>query len=420
MYRGLAVSTVLMFGLGACGSDPTVSGVPSPTESTSTLPAAEITSPTIAPPMTAPDVVETTPATDRADAYLAATTELYRRPLPDGHDFVVRLSTESYASVFGLVWNAPTGTAEKCLGDRALFLGVPGVIGWWGSAWTADKWFDEPTTAQPAELQASMMTADNPNAPAGYLVVRINTAAAEVVLSASDGTEVDRARVANGIAMVVMPERALGEGETVNNISVVVVAADGQQSAPLPLTPPERTTSPECGPGEQPVRSLPAAGVQPADSTAATAQIRQRYALLVDRSIPADQKPSDLLDDYTGVQAAIAGMDRGQYADVAASATYAIDELVFTSPDEAWFRYTITTSASTWPDRFGQAHLNGGIWQITRATVCQDLALAQSACNPNPLAVVPPDPGFDAAWQEWVSRAMLYSGNDGCPPLSQC
>jgi hypothetical protein len=30
---------------------------------------------------------------------------------------------------FGLTWRAPTGSAERCLGDRAAFLGVPGDIG---------------------------------------------------------------------------------------------------------------------------------------------------------------------------------------------------------------------------------------------------------------------------------------------------
>ena len=49
--------------------------------------------------------------------------------------------------MFGLVWNAPTGSAEMCLGDHALFLGVPGVIGAWGSAWVADAWADDPENA---------------------------------------------------------------------------------------------------------------------------------------------------------------------------------------------------------------------------------------------------------------------------------
>jgi hypothetical protein len=161
--------------------------------------------------------------------------------------------------------------------------------------------------------------------------------------------------------------------------------------------------------------------VQPADPAAAAAQIRQRHALLADRSVPADLRLADLLDDDTGVQAAIASLDDSPSREAAASATFAIDELVFTTPAEAWFRYTITTPSSTYGDRFGNAVFNGHVWQITRATICQDLALALSPCVPDPPMVEPPStPEWEAAWQEWISSAMLYTGNDGCRPLSQC
>jgi hypothetical protein len=221
--------------------------------------------------------------------------------------------------------------------------------------------------------------------------------------------------------MVVVDPLAKGEGSTVNDLSVTVIPANGQPSAPSPLAPAEWGAPSDCGPGDAPQRPLPAAGVQPADPGNATAQIRQRHALLVDRSMSHGRQLGDLLDDDTGVQSAIAQMDTGPYADVAATATYSIDELVFTQPEEAWFRYTITTSASTYGDRFGRAVFNGTVWQITRATICQDLALAQSPCDPTPPTVEPPStPEWDTAWQEWVSRAMLYTGNDGCPPLSQC
>jgi hypothetical protein len=298
---------------------------------------------------------------------------------------------------------------------------VPGDIGSWGSAWVTTRWFDDPKLTQPAVLQSSMSAAEETIPATEFLVVRTDADAATVVLAASDGTEVDRAPVANRIAMLVVAPRARVEGETVNDLSVRVVSPDGQESAPLPLAWPESDAPSECGPGDPPQRPLPPSGDQPADPDSAATEIRQRHALLVNRTIPADQKPSDLLDDNTGVQAAIAAMDAGQYRDLAASATYSIDELVFTQPNEAWFRYTITTSASTYADRFGTAVFNGDVWQITRATLCQDLALAQSKCEPEPSIVeLPPDPKWDAAWQEWVGRAMLYTGNDGCPPLSQC
>lgn len=419
----LAVAAVL--GLVACGNDRAVSGVPtSPAEHDSTSSSIEATVPTTPSttvlPVTTPSVAGSS-GSDPADAYLGATTEIYQRPLPDGRDFVVRLSNGSYAAVFGLTWTAPTGSADLCLGDHALFLGVPGDIGAWGSAWVAAPWFDDPKPTQPAVLQSSMSAAEQAIPPTEFLVVRTAPDAATVVLAASDGTEIDRAPVSNSIAMLVVAPQAKREGETVNDLSVGVVSADGQQSAPLPLAWPESAAPSECGPGDAPQRPLPPSGVQPANPDAAATAIRQRYELLVNRSIPADQKPSDLLDDNTGVQAAIAEMDSGPYRDTAASATYSINELVFTKPYEAWFRYTITTSASTFADRFGTAIFNGKVWQITRATICQDLALAQAKCRPEPPIVEPPpNPQWDAAWQEWTSRAMQYTGNDGCPPLSQC
>lgn len=417
--RAVAACAVLAMCVTACRETDSISGAPMPTENVPSTEPVATTADTIPPvPDTTSVVTATAAGTDLADAYLADTTEIYRRALPDGHDFVARLSNGSYASVFGMVWNAPTGTAETCLGDGALFVGIPGVMRSWGSAWTATRWFNALRSTQPAVLQTTM--AIDETSPGAYMVVRVDTDATELALFAGDGTEVDRAPVSHSIAVVVMPPEAWEEGETVENLTVRLTAADGTESAPVPLTYRDQTALPECGPGEAPVLALPAPGNQPADPAAAEALIRDRYALLVDQSIPADQKPSDLLDDYTGVQAAIAGMKRGQYADIAASATYAIDELVFTAPDEAWFRYTITTSASTWPDRFGQAMLNDGVWQITRATVCQDLALTQSPCNPNPSSVVPDDPKYEAAYQEWVSRAMLYPDGDGCAPLSNC
>lgn len=144
---------------------------------------------------------------------------MYRRTLPDGQDFVVRLSTEPYATVFRLSWTAPTGSAKRCLGDHAVFLGVPGDIGSWGPAWVAAPWFDAAVPTQPAVLLSSMWAAED-TVPATELLV-----------------------------------------------------------------------------------------VRTVDPTAAVAQISQRHALLVDRSVPLDRRPADLLDDDTGVQAAIAALD---------------------------------------------------------------------------------------------------------------
>ncbi|MEO8266548.1 MAG: hypothetical protein ABI706_13695 [Ilumatobacteraceae bacterium] len=387
----------------------TTSGTEQPATTTSTVPETTST------------VTATTDAIDQADIYLGTTTEIYRRALPNGDDFVARLSTEPYATVFGLNWTAPTGSATECLGDHAMFFGVPGRVGFWGSAWVASPWFDDTISTQPMVLQSSMSAAENTVPATQYLVVRTHGDAAEIVLSSIAGAELDRSDVINGIAMVVVEPNAQDDSQTVTDLQVTVVAKDGLPSATSRLAPFAPNVPAECGPGEAPQRPLPEPGAQPADSGAATTQIRQRHALLVDRSVPTSRKPADLLDDDMGVQDAIAALDEGQYRDIAASATYSIADLVFTKPDEAWFRYTITTTTTTYRDRFGIAVFDGKVWRITRATICQDLALALAPCLPTPPTIEPPStPEWEAAWQEWVSRANLYMGSDGCGPLSQC
>lgn len=419
--RAVAACAVLAMCAAACGDPDSISGPPAPTESVPSTESVDTTAsadtilpgPATAPPVTLADGV------DPADAYLDATTEIYSRTLPDGHEFVARLSNGSYADLFGYSWTAPTGSAELCLGDHALLIGVPGVVGWWGSAWTSSKWFNDILSTQPLTVQSTMEIGDN--SPAGtYLVLRTDTDSSEVILLSSVGTEIDRAPLVNGLAVVVMPPDAWQDGGSILDLAAQLVGVDGQSSAPTQLSYGDQTYPAECGPGEAPVRTLPTAGAQPADASTAEAQIRERYALLVDQTIPSDEKPTDLLDDDTGVDSAVATLNQGQYADDAANAIYTVDELVFTSPTEAWFLYTITTPASTFPGRFGQATFNGSVWQTTRATLCQDLSLAQAPCHPNPDSVVPIDPDFDAALAEWNSRAMLYPSGDGCPPLSQC
>lgn len=444
-FRSVTTTVVLVVACAACGStqiasdgserttEPappsTSTSTPEVHASSSAAPTTIETEDTTRRPTTVADVTSTTTASppaasvDPADVYLVATAEIYRRTLPDGQDFVVRLSSGSYASVFGLSWSGPTGSADECLGDYAMFLGVPGDIGSWGSAWTTVPWFDETDPTQPVGLQAMMHAAEESVLPTELIVIRVGPDAGELVLVTSDGAELDRAPVANGVGMVMLDSVAQQNGWTVDKLRVAVIEADGQRSELAPVLPPTQSTTinSDCGPGPAPQRSLPEAGTPPADAGGAEAEIRQRYGLLVDQSVPADQKPDDLLDDDTGVQAALVDLEEGPYAEAAATAVYTVGELVFTQPDEAWFRYTITTSSSVFADRFGRAVFNGSVWQITRATLCQDLALALALCEPDsPVVELPINPEWEAAWREWVSRAMLYTGNDGCAPLSQC
>ncbi|MCU1390057.1 MAG: hypothetical protein JWL72_3395 [Ilumatobacteraceae bacterium] len=453
LHHPARMSVLLLIGLVSCGDKPATqsagsqmaatSGVtvvpaaeattstPAVDETTSntalmasTTPAAATTIATTSPPPAGPtnsSVPGSTSTEDRTDQYLEQTKEIYRRVLPDGHDFVVRLSDETYATVFGLTWTAPTGSAATCLGDRAVFIGVPGQIGAWGSAWVVSPWFDQMDPAQPVGWEATMTAADTTSGPTQYILLRTGDDAREVVLSNSDGTERDRATVTNRVAMVAVVLDATGAAPGFNDLRVAVVGADRQASETIPLAPGARNAPSECGPGEAPHRPLPQAGLQPADPAAAEAEVRERYGLLVDQSINSDQKPTDLVDDNTGVADAVEQLHSGQYAEVAATARYSVDEFVFTKPDEAWFRYTIKTSLGEYADRFGIAVFNGTVWQTTRATICQDLALALAPCQPAPPPIeAPTTPEWEKAYQDWTARAQQYVGNDGCPPLSQC
>ncbi|MEO6124285.1 MAG: hypothetical protein ABIR32_11300 [Ilumatobacteraceae bacterium] len=391
------------------------------TASTTTAIAPYDTLGTVSPSTAGVDAPQTNASgADLADTYLGDTTEIYRRTLANGRDLVVRRSNGTYATVFGFSWTAPTGSAAECLGDHAVFLGVPGDIGPSGSAWTASTWFDEIANDAPVLVETSMSA--GPSAPGDqYLLLRVDAATDLVVLASADGTVIDNAPAVDGISAVVLDQKAADNPDGWSGLTLTATTAAGQQSAATPITYVNWPVSEACGPGAAPKRPLPSPGQQPAGRTEAERQIRTRHALLVDQTLSADEKPADLLDDRTGIDDAVARLHVGQYAAAAASATYAIDELVFTQPDEAWFRYTITSANGTFDNRFGIAVFDGTAWQITRPTLCQDLALAAAPCEPNPPIIEPPvTPEWEAAMQDWYSRANQYAGNDGCPPLSQC
>jgi hypothetical protein len=141
---------------------------------------------------------------------------------------------------------------------------------------------------------------------------------------------------------------------------------------------------------EEPPPALPEAGEQPGDPDAARAEILERFELLWDRSVPSDDKPADLIDDDEGVDAAVAAIVEGVFAESAETAEHVMEEFVFTSPTEAWFRYGIDTSTGYYGQRYGYVTLIDGAWVFPRELICQDLALAGSGCEPWPEAIFPP------------------------------
>jgi hypothetical protein len=138
-----------------------------------------------------------------------------------------------------------------------------------------------------------------------------------------------------------------------------------------------------------PPPALPDAGEQPADPGDRRGRDPSVDGVAV-RAIDDGVERTDFIDDPTGVAEAREQVQAGVYADDAASARATIDELVFTSPDEAWFRYSIDTPGNDFDNRYGIAVTVDGVWKITRATVCQDLSLAGGDCGGGWESIHPP------------------------------
>jgi hypothetical protein len=232
------------------------------------------------------------------------------------------------------------------------------------------------------------------------VTVQAGPGATEATVRWSDGPT-DTAAVVDGLAVLVADGSQPWEVE----YTLDVTDASGTRS----LTPADldRARDPAWRAAcQEPPPVLPDAGEQPADPAAARAEIEARFALLWAQDVPRDDKPDDLLDDWTGVQDAVASAQEGAYSETAGTAIHTIDELVFTSPTDAWFRYSIDTDVSFFGDRYGTAALVDGVWQFPRALICQDLGLAGAGCEPWAENIFPPSwyerygGPFDECWIE--------------------
>jgi hypothetical protein len=269
--------------------------------------------------------------------------------------------------------------APWCYGSAELRVGVagPGLIDVTSIAWYRELHSDAMVTA------SYVGWADGQ--PVGVLSVQVPDGVSEVVATSAGVT--DRAAPGNGLAVLALP----GVDPSVDGYRVDVTDPSGTRSLTqdeLVFDTPEWRAA--C---EPPPPALPGPGEQPADPAAAEAEVRDVFARLFDPALPFDDK-AHLLDDATGVAVAAAGAREGDFADAAASAVHTIEDFVFTSPTEAWFRYGIDTSVGYFGQRYGRAHLIDGAWRIERAVMCQDLALAASPCDPDVAQIMPPSVGL--------------------------
>lgn len=356
------------------------------------------------------------------DDYLAQTTELARRTMPNGVEIQVRRSTAAYGELFGIEWDLPTGSFDECLGGPTLFIGAPDSASDAFAPWMA---------VQEHSAVGDIIAYDFYDSLGGGEMIITSHRPARSATLVVGGEAVDAADFSNGVAIIESfysmidydhEEEVASTGDDalvvdfVDGSTVRITAdgfAQGWNEAPVAcLEPP-------------PGASLPPPGSeQPADPAAAEAAVRERHAVLVDQSIPSDERPGDLLTSDEGVAEALEQVQTGGFADSAAGAVYTIESVVFTDATTAWFEYTIVAPTGTFGPRFGQAMYNGEVWQITRETICQDLSLAGGQCDPQYAPdLQPPLPDgidFDAAMADWEQLSTRYFETLRCNPTNPC
>jgi hypothetical protein len=232
------------------------------------------------------------------------------------------------------------------------------------------------------------------------LVVQADAGYTEATVRWADGLT-DTAPIIDGMALLVVDGSSPWEVE----YEADLVGADGTRT--ITQADMGHWNDPEWRAAcQEPPPALPDAGEQPDDPDAERTAIEERFALLWNTDIDRSAT-DDLLDDWTGVAEAIDGATTGDYADVVGSAVHTIDELVFTSPTEAWFRYSIVTDLTSFYDRYGTVALVDGVWQFPRAVICQDLGLTGGGCDPWVDNIYPPSwyERYDAREECWETEA---------------
>ncbi len=255
-------------------------------------------------------------------------------------------------------------------GQLRVTLTGDGVVDVGGAPWYAE--------AFEGRAVSSLMLGANDSNPQWVVVVQTPPGVTNVGVAFEDGST-DETTPQNGFAMLTVPgvlpeptDSGIDSGDELYG------GAIGTWDDPVFLE--------SCAP---PPPALPDAGDQPADPAAAEADINAAMAALYG-AIGSDGEAGDFLDDASGVAEAREQVQGGGFAADAASATATIDELVFTAPDEAWFRYRVDTDGNDFSNRYGIAVFVDGSWKITRATVCQDLQLAGGDCGGGWEPISPP------------------------------
>ena len=221
------------------------------------------------------------------------------------------------------------------------------------------------------------------------VVVQTPPDTTSVSVTFADGAT-DSVAPQNGVAVLVVPNGATEPAtpEDEYTAPVFTVRLDGG-AEPVELSSDAINTwdDPEyqdsCTP---PPPALPEPGEQPVDPAIAEAEIKDVMARIYDAAV----KEEGLVVDDTGIEEAREQVREGGFAVEADSAKATVEELVFTSPTEAWFRYRVDTSGVGLDNRYGVAQFVDGSWKVTRDTICQDLSMAGGDCGAGWQQIYPP------------------------------
>lgn len=288
-------------------------------------------------------------------------------------------------------WQPPGWCFENGQARVAIAGGSPAVIDVGGVAW-----YSEPYLGRSVSWLTLGRSDGNPHR---IVFVQVPGDTTNVTATWGDGST-DEMAPQNGVAVLVAP----GTPNTIEHddghhvwleeqpdFTVTFVSGSGPVTVDDDgigtWSDPEFVRS--CSP---PPPELPEPGEQPADPAAAEAEILGVIDLLYGLD-DGEADVADLVDDPTGVAEAQAQVADGDYADAIASLVVEVEELVFTEPGEAWFRYRIETDITNLYDRYGIAVFVDGVWKLTRATICQDVGMAGASCGLPTVAPVHP-PGY--------------------------
>ncbi|MEI2652731.1 MAG: hypothetical protein V9G12_11380 [Microthrixaceae bacterium] len=125
--------------------------------------------------------------------------------------------------------------------------------------------------------------------------------------------------------------------------------------------------------GDEPVAAAPPDPAQARDIVAA-------FAAVYDPNSGVDARLR-LIDDATGVAAAMRRAEAGPNAAALTSVTVNVNDVQYLSATRSSFYSLSVPDQPPVVGREGQARVASGVWKVTRATVCADLDAIGSACS---------------------------------------